>query len=281
MGHHFVPQHYLRGFAVDNAIWAYDRKLKKKFPTQVKSVANENDLYTDELENRLERTVEAPANLVLDKIREREPISEEQKRQLAHYLVVLWKRGPKGRERVFARIPETVAEIRAKLMAEVDAARPTHPETILKVETYKNKLNQVLDQHLIKPLPGIWHHTIESGTKLIESMIDMNWLYLTSGRNQFLTSDNPVFFFEHEGVARLQSEISFPISHDIALFATRQKCQSGSFLEASKACRMEINRRTAHNSVRFVYSMRDEPWVLPFAIKSARQLSRIRIVQAQ
>ena len=52
MGHHYVPRFYLRGFAHDERIWAYDKESGRHFPTQVKSIANETGMYSDDLERK-------------------------------------------------------------------------------------------------------------------------------------------------------------------------------------------------------------------------------------
>ena len=104
----------------------------------------------------------------------------------------------------------------------------------------------------------------------------MNWLFLRSQADQFLTGDNPVFFFEHEGIGKPTSELTFPLSSNLALWATRLPRPSMQYLAASPAGVREINRRTAHNSVRFVYSKANEPWVLPFVLKKQWRLTRLR-----
>jgi hypothetical protein len=56
MGHHYVPQKYLRGFAElgnDDAIWMYDKKLRKFTNPGIKSVAQEAGFYSEEVEQQL------------------------------------------------------------------------------------------------------------------------------------------------------------------------------------------------------------------------------------
>jgi hypothetical protein len=47
MGYHYIPQFYLKGFANENVIWVHDRKDRRSFASQPKSVANETDMYPD------------------------------------------------------------------------------------------------------------------------------------------------------------------------------------------------------------------------------------------
>jgi hypothetical protein len=80
MGHHYVPQFYLKGFAIEGAIWAHDKAAKKSFESTVKSVANENNLYTPTVEAFLTNQIETPTVPVLDRLRSGHSISEEQRR---------------------------------------------------------------------------------------------------------------------------------------------------------------------------------------------------------
>ena len=74
MGHHYLPQHYLLGFASGKKLWGHDLIEGRSFPTQVKSVANETEMYTEELESHLANVVEGPAQDVIDRIRNRIPL---------------------------------------------------------------------------------------------------------------------------------------------------------------------------------------------------------------
>ena len=62
MGHHFVPQFYLRGFTEGNTIWVYDRLGSCSFNSQPKTVANENKMYTEEIESWLTNEIEGHAH---------------------------------------------------------------------------------------------------------------------------------------------------------------------------------------------------------------------------
>ena len=57
-------------------------------------------MYSDELESHLATQVEDPAKPAISKLRARERLSTEESLALAKYIVVLWKRVPKARERV-------------------------------------------------------------------------------------------------------------------------------------------------------------------------------------
>lgn len=278
MGHHYVPQFYLRGFETDGTIWAYDKLHSRSFPTQVKSIANETGMYSDDLEAYLANEIEDPAKPAIQKIRSHRPLSPEDRLTLAKYIVILWKRTPKGRDRIGQYMPEVSAELRDDLHKELATLEAEHPDLASRIAQFRAQAEEVIARQERNPSPEIWHKSIESWSspKVVDVLLSMNWTFLHSANAQFLTSDNPVFFFEHEGIGKQNSELSLPLSSSLALWASRRPSPSGRFLSALPAGVREINRRTAFNSRRFLYAARDEPWILPFATKKQWQLTRLR-----
>jgi hypothetical protein len=68
MGHHYVPQQYLRGFEVEEdpgTIWSYDKVLKTFLKIPIKVVAQEADFYDADVERELNESVEGPAHAAL------------------------------------------------------------------------------------------------------------------------------------------------------------------------------------------------------------------------
>lgn len=278
MGHHFVPQYYLRGFESQGGIWVHDRESIRSFPTQVKVVGNENKLYSEELETHFNLKIEVPANEVLRKIREFAQIDESERCALAKYILVMWKRVPKARERTLARLPNVALEVGEKIHSELDHVAKVMPHFQDKVDHMKTRVAAYLEANKANPSSSLWYESIDSETDHypINALLSMNWVFLYHDEFQFLTSDNPVFFFEFEGIGSSESELTFPISSKITLWATRTAKANGTFIRASNAAVKEINRRTASNSMRWVYSERNESWILPFATKGEWPLTRLR-----
>jgi uncharacterized protein DUF4238 len=79
----------------------------------------------------------------------------------------------------------------------------------------------------------------------------MTWQFLTCGSGQvFLTCDNPVFYFEEIGIGKPYSEVTVPLSSQIALWANwRQDLKEGFVPTTSQAVK-EINRRTVTRAAR-------------------------------
>ena len=277
MGNHYVPQFYLRGFTTGNMIWVHDRLEGRTFASQPKTIANENDLYPDALEKHLANSIEDPAKAAIEKVRARGILSEPERIALAQYVVTLWKRVPEGRARVAARMPEVVASVREELHTELSAAANQNPDLASVAEARKAEVNNVLARYEQESPPDIWQLSLQkhSSDNVVESLLSMEWRFLHSNRLQFLTCDNPVFFFEHEGIGQPTSELTIPFSSSVALWANRRPLPSTPCLDALPVAVREINRRTAKNATRFVYSMKQEPWILPFVQKTDYALNRL------
>jgi hypothetical protein len=116
---------------------------------------------------------------------------------------------------------------------------------------------------------------LHQSPRMVEAVAKMSWKFAISDDRQFLTCDNPVFFYEHEGIGRPQSELSFPISSSLALVASnRGPHLDGHFFRVAAHVVRQVNERTAHNTQRFAYAKKDEPWVMRFLLKESRKLPR-------
>ena len=277
MGHHYVPQFYLRGFTEGDRLWVHDRETQRSFPSQPKAIANENYLYTEELEQHLANEVEDPAKGAIEAIRARVTPVGADREALARYIVALWKRVPEGRTRVIEGVPEVAASLRLKYTAELEAAADSEPTLRDRANARLAELNAALDKFTREPPPEVWHHNLtrDSSPRVVESLLSMTWRFLWTDTHQFLTCDNPVFFFSHEGIGKPSSELSLPLSSSVALWANRRPSTGSNFLEARPAAVRELNRRMAVNATRFVYSKRQEGWILPFVRKRSYSLNRI------
>lgn len=277
MGHHYVPQFYLRGFESDGRIWAHDRERKTSFQATVKSVANENGMYSEEVESFLANRVETPAISALTKVRRQERISADERSALARYIVFLLKRVPDGRARALQSVPGAADEVHSRIAAELDAAALSNPDFYDRAESLKARVAAAIENQKMSPSPELWYSSFptEPNARLVEALLSMNWVFMSSSKLPFLTSDNPAFFFKFEGIGNPKSELSLPLSSSTALWATRSAVQSGGFMSVAPVAVREVNRRTAHNCTRFVYSGANESWVLPFVTKGNWQLTRL------
>ena len=276
MGDHYVPRFYLRGFSVNDYLWVHDRLRGVSFKSVTKSVANENDMYGDEVEKLLANKIENPAKLAIESIRTGQRISSADREALARYIIILWKRVPKGRERAAAQMPEVAESVRRDLHAQLGHLAQLDPDNERQAIAKREEIDRIINRY-VEELPSeIWQRGLAAGgTGRPESvLLGMNWNFLQSRNAEFLTCDHPVFFFEHEGMGSPKAELTLPLSSSVCLWAHKLGNRQPDFYEARSAAIKEINRRTAHNATRFVYSAGNAAWILPF-IQKSHELNRL------
>lgn len=280
MGHHYLPQYYLKGFteSEDNMLWAFEKGNGNNFNTQVKKIANIKKFYSEEIEQKLADDIEGPGNIVLDKIRNREPIDDNDKSVFSEYIAVMWKRVPRAKEDLKNMAPRLADGISKKLNEDLDRFIRENPGKSAIIENRKKEIKEILGQYATNPPEDIWLGNIlpDRTPRIVEAIKSMTWTFWVYDKEPaFLTCDNPVFYFTSLGVGRAESEISFPISSHIVLWATWRDDLPWNFIDASTQIVKEINRRTADNASRFVFHCRKETWIEPFLKKNSWKLHRI------
>ncbi len=277
MGDHYVPQYYLKGFSQNEGkhIWVYDKVEGIKFPTQVKSIANITGFYSRDVEQYLANTIEGPANNVLMKIRKMELIDQKDKEILSEYIAVMMKRVPKGLQRLEEMAPSTSKKLYADLAEELSQIALANPEKKEIVKRRIKEIETILKKYSKDPPKDIWLDNIppERSPKVVAALNGMIWRFLVSKpESEFLTSDNPLFFFTSIGIGKPNSEVLFPIAKNIALWATWKTHLPEGYIQATTQAVKEMNRRTVSNATRYVFKSKDEDWVLPFIMKGTWKL---------
>jgi hypothetical protein len=281
MGDHYVPQYYLKGFSGEDGktVWVYDKSNRSKFATQVKSIANETRFYSPEIESYLADHVEGPANPVLDRIRGRVQISPEDKQILSAYMVCMMIRVPQGKERIKLLAPSVAEEVRKEVDRQLSATLPDEPEKAESIERRRSEAHGIIDKWAKDPPDELWLRTIpaEKWQRALGTLNRMNWRFLTFDHYPaFLASDNPLFYFPSIGFGRPESEVTFPLSSHVALWATWQTDVTEGFFETSAQVVKELNRRTASSSTRYVFHSVDEKWVLKLATQHSWRLNMLK-----
>jgi len=281
MHNHYLPQYYLKGFCSNSKanIWVYDKREKRVFSTSVKSIAKICGFYTQETEKYLSEEIEAPANHVLEKIRNRKPLEGSDKVTLSKYISIMWKRVPEGKARLKERAPGIAADLQERLHGLLDeiAAKERLREGL--AQSRKLEVDNILRSISREPPAEIWHQIIraESTPRVIEAIATMTWRFFTfDEKPAFLTCDNPVFFFSHMGIGRPESELSFPVCSNVMLWATRRTDLPEVYSPANMPIVKEMTRRTASITTRYVFHAKEEDWVLPLLAKKRWQLNRIQ-----
>jgi len=282
MGHHYVPQFYLKGFSKDNGkvIWRYDKHERNCLKTQVKNIAHETGFYSHEIEEYLANTVEGPANDVIKKIRNRIVISTPDKLALSTYMTCMLKRVPRGKEQIKEFSPKIAKELREEVETISDSTTTEENKRIVEyTREHKQEMLETIERYSRDLPKGIWlnHIPAEKSPDAVKAFSLMTWqFFLFDEYPAFLTSDNPVFYFTTFGIGNPQSEVSFPISSNVALWASRRIDLKEGYVRVSPKEVKELNRRTASSATRFVFHSIHAEWVLPLLLKGRLRLNRIQ-----
>ena len=162
MGDHYVPQYYLKGFSnrEGKEIWVYDRQERRKFSTQVKSIAKVTGFYSPKVEQYLADTIEIPANRVIRKIRDRGQVTDCDKGILAEYMAVMVKRVPKGKERLREHSPSVAKKLSQEICEQLTIVASTRPEKATLIQKRKSEIKEILNKYSKDPPKEIWLDTI-------------------------------------------------------------------------------------------------------------------------
>lgn len=276
---HYTPKKYLLRFAdSEGRVWLHDSKSNSRSrQAGVRVIGNEFGLYSDEVETDLNIQAEMPSHAAFALVIAGVPLSEAERAALAKYIIVMWKRVPTAKVRALAHIPEIMHATHDVLMAEIDAIVAADPSRHRDADKTRVWAKAYIDTMKAERPSHLWYNSFNLGetSPSEEVLLSMKWVFLRSDKHQFLTSDNPVFVFPEEGINRPQSELTFPISSSIALWATRLPRKQGSYTDASPSVVRQINARTAANSKRFVFSKTNDSWIKPFTIKGGWLLEHL------
>jgi hypothetical protein len=281
MGDHYVPRYYLKGFSQNEGktIYVYDKIEQRCFATQVKSIANETDFYSPEVEEYLANVIEAPANDVLKKIRSRVEISGTEKQPLSAYMTCMMKRVPRGRVKLKEVAPGSADKVRQKIDLLLKVAAAEQPEKAAFIEKRRLEIGEIIDRYAKDPPKEIWLTNMppEKSPRVLGALSSMTWRFLLFDEYPgFLSSDNPFFFFASMGIGKPKSEVTFPISSNITLWATwRRDLKEGYFPTNSQVVK-ELNRRILSTTTRYAFHSKKEDWVLPLLSKRRWQLKRMQ-----
>lgn len=235
-------------------------------------------MYSGKVESYLANSIEDPAKAAIEAIRTQRDLTPDLRHALAKYILMLWKRVPQARKRVATMMPTVVSALEADIVEKIDHLSTADPTVKGMAERRKAEVRRIFQRYSSDPPPAIWQRSLlyEGRQDAVNALESMNWTFLHSSELQFITCDNPVFFFAHEGLRSEQSELTIPLSSNIALWANRRYSSQLNHAQATKQIVKEINRRSAHNASRFIFAKEDESWILPFSLRGSYSLNRIK-----
>ena len=282
MGHHFVPQQYLRNFEDPNRpgfIWLHDKQGGDPRLVPITKVAQAKQFFSKETEAILASKVEKPANAVIKKLMTEMAITPAERLQLAYYIGVMVKRIPARRRRSTAMIPSVLAKVISGVREQlISIANEVHadPEILARrlkeVAAAERKLAIQTPPEVLEQIRDPW-----PSERILLILFNMTWrILVSSGPQYFVTTDNPAFFFSAYGIGSEKSELSFPLSSTHTLHGSWQSASSKLvFVRPAQKIVKEINRRLASEAERLAFYHQPAPWLLRVLPKERPYLSVI------
>lgn len=288
MGHHYVPQRYLRNFESPERpkwIWLHDKRDLVSKLVSIKTVAQAKQFYTAEDEKRLNLEVEIPGNAVIQKLRVGQVVNGHlidplERVQLAYYIATMIKRVP-FRRREFAKlIPEAletaVVSVRAdlnRLAEEMKVSPDLVAKRILQVDAYHERCLREPPQTVLDQIRAPW-----PTERVVATIFNMTWRIMKpQGLQKFITCDNPAFYFDSYGIGSPKSELVFPLATDLLLHGSWDGQPAGLYLaDAPEKMVREFNRRLVSTTERLAFYHREATWLLKILPKENHYLSVIQ-----
>lgn len=283
MGHHYIPQWYLRNFGIPSQpdfIWLYEKHGGPARRVPIAGVAQAKRFYSPQTEGALARHVEPAGNAVIQKLMSETPITPVERLQLAFYIGVMMKRVPARRRRAAEMIPGVLADVVSKVREELEVIANTlqaDPELLAR---RLQEVNAAEKKIVLQPPPEVLAQIHEPWPSegMLHALFGMAWRVMISpGPQYFITTDNPAFFFRSYGLGTKESELSFPLSTTHALHGSWQETSSRLvFLRATPPLVKEINRRLASETERLAFYHEPALWLPKVLAKKNPYLSVIR-----
>jgi hypothetical protein len=215
---------------------------------------------------------------VIEKIRKRQEISAEDRNLLSRYLSVMWARVPKYRERLGGMVERGVDPFFDKFVSQIEAFKTENPSNAAVLETCTVEVEELRERYKVD-LPHSIKQDLQRPTesKAVTDLLSaMRWRFLIAdASSRFIVGDNPLFYFESEGLSRKHSEVSIPISPDVLLWATWRTVPRDTFVPIPGRIVREMNRRTASFATRYVFHGKREDWVKALANRTEYDLHRL------
>ena len=270
----------LKGFVINNDqphIWVYKRGepynpgkgtiTNNPYHRSIEDAGAEWDFFADPkkdgnkdfetFENILE-SLEKPADAIFKKLRAHQAITQEEKCIFSRYVILMQTRVWSGRERIKKLLPETlVASEPPKEFFEETNLQDT-PKLRAQWKEAAESLAKQPDFHI-----GLHNRVavVAPDSFRVQALQRMTWtFYVAPNSCAFFTGDNPVFIPKF-GFGWNNSELSFPISTDVALIASWNKAMTEGFEEAKSQIVKQINHRTINQASRIYFSQNPD-WIV-------------------
>jgi len=279
--HHYIPKFYLEGFIEAHHrpyLWVYEKgnaRIIKATPADIAVEKHYFSFFTlsgekdsDTLENAMAE-IERDSAPVFKKIVQEQSLSKKDRAYFATFLTFMMVRVPNFRKNI-----ENAAGELMKRVAIVCASNREGFEAMMKrfeKDTGK-KIDMPVEQVRKSILNGKYDIkadpqfslaiALSNVRELTNIFFRMKWAFIKATEEyEFLTGDNPLFYCDPTrdrnslygvGLLNKNVEVTFPISKDLALFASWKGKEV--YIQAKNKMVKDINRRTVLAALRFVFS---------------------------
>lgn len=255
--HHIISQEFQKGFTDKSGLfWVYDRKENSFNQQRPASTGKIKDFYTfaDEdgtpnttVENPLLSTVDGWLPVPLKKLQNREPLSKDERLQLAKFIAYQYTRVPDFHETyndVGTRVVDELAKRFTKMAA--------HLKKPFDQDSWRSQFSDSNKKTNLKVM-------IELAETSAPSYSSMRWkVFHVPGESKLITSDNPVVLLIPEGTPKgmptgmINSDIMVALSSDLCLWLVFGEDTDEEHKDVTEVGVDRINSNTAKLSRRFI-----------------------------
>jgi hypothetical protein len=286
--HHYLPVFYLKGFIDPDQspfLWIYGKDKEEIIKTNVANIAVRGDYYTfrtsegtkdsDKIESFLS-AIEGYCAPVIQKIRRRELLNDEDRIHFAVFLAFMYVRVPSFRENIEEAMKGFIKSF-SKFMAShkegfeatvKSMERDTGKEIGMPTEELRKFMLE--GEYDVKVVPEVSLMGIAMAQDFAKIFLHMQWFFFGATRDyKFVTSDNPLSIYDPTyvpssfygiGLLNKKIEIVFPVSSNIACLGIWKENPSypdlrgGLFHVGNNKIVKALVKRTVHSAYQYVFA---------------------------
>jgi len=270
VGHHYIPQRYLRQFEQSPGAGRVFQHLVGEWrgrSVAIVNAAQSKGFYTEEQERMLGTDIETPGSEAMEALLAGNRIDLEQRCAIGAYLATMQQRVPQSRRKSREQIPNLVRgwmQERRKEIAELAATEEIDPARVAEVLAAMRRVEEEAVTRQTGPIEAFVRDP--RPFPLVTHAITCMWwrIFATNGPQFFVTTDNPLV--DANGFGNTDSEFFFPLSprrllHGSWLMTGRQI----PICRISQAGVRYINRVLILSATTAVYANMKCPWMTKFA----------------
>ena len=264
--HHYVPQVYLRNFAIDEKLYAFNTEIIKMFPTTPRNIASGRDLYrleghepnlAEEMFRKIETAITPILNQIIS-INKLPPQDSDDFVSLLYFMAILEARHPNQLKKI-ENFMKTVYERSAEMLARYIPAEgrtlsggefitPQEArDAIEALNAVRIKLHIPKDHSLVASL--------KTADTITETLMNRKWTLAIADECGFVTSSKPVLLLWDDLSMHQRHPVGFGLKSTTVYFPISPKLMMiGKFEDVKEECLLDKNMVSAINALHLIYS---------------------------